>query len=189
MKPLLSGFIQTQRFKAAAPHIRGDVLDIGCGNAGILAFLDSGQNYIGIEGHPSIFRWLKENYEGNEFHQLDLDRDVLRLDKQFDTILMLAIIEHLKMPHRVLSRLPQLLKPDGKVVITTPSPGGDMIHRIGARIGLFYMSAAQEHETIFTYQTLMERLEQNGLRIDHYRRFLLGGNQLFVCSAMGSPAE
>ena len=42
MKPLLSGFIQTQRFKAAAPHIRGDVLDIGCGNAGILACLDSG---------------------------------------------------------------------------------------------------------------------------------------------------
>ena len=187
--PLLSEFLRTQRFRAAAPYIRGDVLDIGCGKAGILTYLNPGQEYVGIEGHPGIYRWLVENLGDYEFHQLDLDKTELLMDRQFDTILMLALIEHLKNPGRLLGQIPRLLRPGGRAILTTPSPWGDRIHTVGAKIGLFSKNAAEEHETIFSYRTLAYQLSKNHLRIERYRRFLLGGNQLVICSAIGSLAH
>lgn len=181
MVPLLSAFLQRQRRTAVSPYIYGDVLDLGCGVTDIWTLLRPDQHYVGVEGHAGMLRWLIENRPGHEFHQRDLDKDDLALEGQFDTILMLAVIEHLKEPDRVLAQIPRYLKPDGKLLITTPSPWGDVIHRNGARIGLFYMDAVRQHQTIFTYDGLRVRLERNGLNTIHYQTFLLGGNQLFVC--------
>ena len=183
--PLLSAYLRRQRFRIAAPYIRGDVLDIGCGKADILAELNLEQVYVGIEGHPGIYQWLVENLKGYEFHRLDLDDEDIMLDRKFDTVLMLAVIEHLKNPSRLLDRIPQLLRPTGRAILTTPSPMGDAVQRLGSKIGLFSSTAAEEHETIFTYKTLADRLNESQLRIERYRKFLLGGNQLFVCSAIG----
>ncbi|MFV2043811.1 MAG: class I SAM-dependent methyltransferase [Anaerolineales bacterium] len=180
--PLLSAFLRRQRLRAAAPYIRGDVLDIGCGKADILADLDPEQAYVGIEGHPGIYHWLVENLEGYEFHRLDLDNEDIMLDREFDTVLMLAVIEHLKNPSRLLDRIPQLLRPKGRAILTTPSPMGDTVHKLGTRIGLFSQIAAEEHETVYEPRTLIEQLIRSDLKLEHYRSFLLGGNQLFVCS-------
>ena len=67
--------------------------------------------------------------------------------------------------------------------MTTPSPFGDKIHRAGAVIGLFSKDAVEEHETIFSHKMMNDLLEPNGLKIERYRRFLLGGNQLFICKS------
>ncbi len=188
MPPLLSAFLQTQRYKAVASYFRGDVLDLGCGPAQIVAWLQPGQRYVGVEVHAGIMDWLVKNRPGHEFHQRDLDTDKLSLGRQFDTILMIAVIEHLKKPDNILSQIPQHLRLGGKLLITTPSPLGDKIHKIGARLGLFSMEAVEGHEAIFTYNTLQMRLQQNGLGIVHYQSFLAGGNQLFVCRPLGTTA-
>jgi len=181
MVPLLSAFLQRQRRRVVSPYIHGDVLDLGCGITDIWALLRPDQHYVGVEGHPGMLCWLRENRPGYEFHRRDLDKDELALERQFDTILLLAVIEHLKKPDRILAQIPRYLKLDGKLLITTPSPLGDVIHKIGARIGLFYMEAVREHETIFTYDALRARLERTGLKVIYYQSFLLGGNQLFIC--------
>ena len=49
MSGLFSNYLRQQRFKAIAPYIKGDVLDLGCGLANILSYLPSGQVYVGIE--------------------------------------------------------------------------------------------------------------------------------------------
>jgi 2-polyprenyl-3-methyl-5-hydroxy-6-metoxy-1,4-benzoquinol methylase len=183
MAPLLSAFLRQQRYKIVIPYIHGDVLDLGCGRAEILAWLQPGQHYVGVEGFAKIMCWLRANYPEHEFHQRDLNQDALALDGQFDTILMLAIIEHLKNPDELLAQIPSYLKPDGKLLITTPSPAGDAIHKIGARIGMFYKEAANAHATILTREALQTRVQRNGLKIVKYQRFLLGGNQLFVCQS------
>jgi SAM-dependent methyltransferase len=185
MAPIFSDFLRRQRLEAASPYICGDVLDLGCGITGVLALLRPGQYYVGVEGHIEMLRWLKENHPGHEFYQRDLDKDELSLAGQFDTVLLLAVIEHLKNPDKILSQIPRYLKPDGRLLITTPSPMGDVIHKIGARMGLFYLEAVREHETIFTYDALRARLERNKLKIIHFQSFLLGGNQLFVCQSAG----
>ncbi len=184
---LLSAFLKGQRYKAVSPYVCGDVLDLGCGLAEIVAWLKPGQRYIGIEGRANIMRWLEEHRPGYEFHQRDLDKDALALDQQFDTILMIAVIEHLNHPDNILSQISRRLKPGGKFLITTPSPWGNIIHKIGATLGVFSMEAAQAHQTIFTRGDLRVHLQRNGLRIIHYRRFLLGGNQLCVCQSLADP--
>ncbi len=120
---------------------------------------------------------------------MDLNTGLLDFDQSFDTILMIAVIEHLINPSHLLQQLPKCLKPGGQLVLTTPSPLGDLIHRIGARLGLFSMIAVHDHEIIFSYQSLHPILSDCGFIISTYRRFLLGGNQLFICSPREQKVE
>lgn len=182
LKGLLSGFLTRQRFQAVSAYIRGDVLDIGCGYGKVLSLLPPGISYTGVDSGPEIIQYLQKTYPGHEFYLLDLDKGELQLDQRFDTILMLAVVEHLSQPQKALCQALEHLKADGCLLITTPSPFGDRIHRLGARLGLFSQFAADDHETIFTQASLRRLLENCGIQIDRYRRFLLGGNQLFVCS-------
>lgn len=185
MPPLLSDFLRKQRFKAVATYLYGDVLDLGCNDADILALLRPDQRYVGVDRNPEFIRRLNEKYRQHEFYQRDFDKEILSLgDRRFDTILMIAVIEHLKNPNRILEQVPRYLRSNGKLLITTPAPLGDKIHRIGARMGLFYKSALEEHELVFTFDSLQEFLARSGLNVIHYKRFLLGGNQMFVCESL-----
>ncbi len=181
MQPLLSSFLQKQRFQAIQPYLDGDILDLGCGHAEIIQLLDGSRSYSGVEENANLIRWLKENFPNQKFYQRDLDQEQLDIPGRFDTILMVAFIEHLKNPDWLLTQLPAYMSEEGKLVLTTPTPLGDRIHRVGARLGLFSMVAVHDHETIYTHNMLRLLLEKNGLSIAHYQRFLRGGNQLFVC--------
>ena len=181
MTAILSSFLQQQRLKAALPHINGTVLDLGCGFGEITELVPE-SNYVGVDGHPKIVEWLKVNHPGYEFHHYDLDHDQLSLPKQFDTIIMLAVIEHLKYPDNILSQIPNLLNDSGIFIMTTPTPIGNTLHQIGASVGLFSKLAAEDHEIIFTRQIMEPYLSRNGLLIKNYRQFLLGSNQIFICA-------
>jgi len=169
--------------KAIAPFLRGDVLDLACGTGKVIPLLKPGQGYLGVEGSPQFIKTLTNRYPAYQFILRDLDQDELNLERQFDTILLAAVIEHLEHPAHLVAQLPRYLKAGGRLVMTTPSPFGDKIHRAGALIGLFSKDAVKEHETIFSHKMMVDLLEPNGLEIELYRRFLLGGNQLFICKA------
>jgi SAM-dependent methyltransferase len=183
---LLSGFLQRRRFRVVAPYLTGDVLDLGCGEARILPYLKPGQLYVGVDRYADLIHRLQEIHADHEFYRRDFDGGELSFPRQFDTVLMLAVIEHLTYPERVLAQIPNQLKPGGRLLITTPSPLGDKVHRFGARLGLFSLAAARDHMCIYTKPVLQRRLEQAGLRLTTYHPFLLGGNQLFVCAARGA---
>jgi 2-polyprenyl-3-methyl-5-hydroxy-6-metoxy-1,4-benzoquinol methylase len=183
MAAILSSFLQRQRLKIAKPYIHGRVLDLGCGFGEVTELIGPG-NYVGIDGHPKIVEWLKINHPEYEFHHFDLDQDQIIINKQFDTIIMLAVIEHLQNPDNILSQIPDLLNNGGSFIMTTPAPAGDVMHQIGAKIGLFSKHAVDDHEIIFTHQSMEPYLTRNGLAIREFRRFLLGANQLFSCETI-----
>lgn len=183
MKPLLSRFVRERRYKAVAPYISGDILDLGCGVAELTDLLRPGQDYTGVEHRADLVERNRLRFPQFTFHCLDLERDVLALGRLFDTIAMVAVVEHLKNPDHVFGYLPGHLKPGGRLVITTPSPFGGTIHALGSQFGLFYREARDDHEIMFNRATLEPRLNRSGLQIIRYQKFLLGGNQLFVCQA------
>jgi SAM-dependent methyltransferase len=183
MSGTLSSFLRLQRFKAIRPYLRGSVLDLGCGYAEIIPHLAPGQPYLGVDRHAGILDWLHANRPGHTFLRRDFDTAPLDLPGRYATILMLAVIEHLKEPDLLLRQLPALLEPDGLVVLTTPTPLGDRIHRLGARLGLFSTHAVNEHETIFDQASLAAIVNLCGLRPVAYRKFLFGGNQVLACQA------
>jgi len=185
MPSLFTPFLQKQRFAIIQPYLTGDVLDLGCGLAIISELLGPDQRYVGVEGPPGFLEWLQTHRSQHSFYQRDLDVQPLNLGQQFDTILLIAVIEHLKNPGFLLGQIPVHLKTGGQLVATTPSPAGDRIHQIGARLGLFSKEAMHEHETIFTRNSLNSLAEENGLELIHYQKFLMGGNQLFLFQSVG----
>lgn len=188
MPALLSGFLQNQRLAAIRPFITGAVLDVGCGNARLADGLAPGQTYIGVDGNPALIQQLQKQRPHYAFYQRNLDADDLNLPHTFDTIVMLALVEHLSRPELLFRQLPRYLKPGGRVLITTPSPFGHRIHAWGARVGLFSREAADDHKTIFTLASLRTSLNSSGLVVLHQRLFLSGGNQLCVSAAQGALA-
>ena len=130
--------------------------------------------YVGYDIEPENYSLiLKEN---PDFCFVS----VLPINERFDTIIMLAVIGHLKDPIQLLIILCSMLNKDGKIIITTPNPIFDPIYKIGAKIGLFSLDAAEEHQELIDAHKMKVFAERSNLYIDHKSHFLFGANQLFV---------
>lgn len=181
---ILSKYLTNKRTMKVLPYVRGDVLDIGCGNAPILRECDSSiiTSYCGIERSEKLLEELKrQKYPNTCFLQCDLDKDQFGLNKQFDCILMIAIIEHLFNQKHVMSKVAQALKPGGIVIVTTPTTfGNDVVHRIGAGLGLFAKSAVDDHIVIYNRHRFKIMAGEVGLKLKHHEYFQLFCNQLAI---------
>ena len=171
---LLSPFLQSQRFNAARPYIRGSVLDIGCGN-GRLARYCQPTGYYGFDIHPDALSAARADHPGYRFESaLSPAGDV------FDTISALAVIEHLPDPGATLNTWASYMKPDGAMVLTTPLPALEWAHELGAKVGIFSHDAAEEHEVLLDRRALEALLVDTPLKLTAHRKFLGGANQLFI---------
>jgi SAM-dependent methyltransferase len=180
--PLLSEHIRNTRLAKAGPFICGDVLDLGCGSALVKTrFSEQIKRYVGVDRDETRVESLAEKFPDCEFHVRDLDRDRLDLGPRFDSVLMLALIEHVFNQKHLLGEVVASLKPGGKIIITTPTVfGNDVVHRMGSALGLFAKTAADDHIAIFNRRRLDILANEFGLRIAAYSRFELGCNQLAV---------
>ncbi|MBI5033466.1 MAG: class I SAM-dependent methyltransferase [Chloroflexi bacterium] len=165
----------------AMPFIRGDVLEVGCGYTPIPPMITLQDHYVGIDYNPEVITKLALTYPSFEFLQLDVEHQVVDLGtRRFDTLVLLAVFEHWFNPTKVLSSLVIYLRDDGRVVLTTPTPFGNEIHRLGARWGIFSREAVAEHHSIVNENKLRQSFEAVGLRLCVYRPFQFGANQFAV---------
>jgi SAM-dependent methyltransferase len=178
--PLLTKFIAEQRHAIITPFIKGDILDLGCGNSLVLEKYSSKiGDYCGIERSTQQVEKLRKKYANASFFQRDLDRERLEIDKKFDCVLMIALIEHLFNQRFVMEEIANVLKPGGMVVITTPTPfGNDVIHRMGAAFGLFAKSAVDDHIVIYNRHRFRILANEIGLKLKHHRYFQIYCNQI-----------
>lgn len=181
MPALLTGVLRRQRNAVIAPYTRGDVLDIGCGYGTAIPFVAPHRRYVGVELHEDLVTWLRQTFPQHEFHRRDIEKEPLALgEARFDTALMVAVIEHLARPEWVLTQVYEYLRPGGRLIVTTPTPLGEAIHRWGTRVGLFCEDAVQDHKRFYDHQAMEALLRRCGFRIVEYRRFQFGANQFFV---------
>jgi len=93
------------------------------------SILDMGSNSFG-EYKPSLHDFLKMNIIGN-VTGLDLENADLIVDlnnkhypiynESYDTIIAGEVIEHLNSPFNFLKECKRIMKPDGRLIITTPN--------------------------------------------------------------------
>jgi len=144
--------------------------------------LEDDQPYVGIDVREALIQHLRRQFPGRRFEVRDVDLEPLALGEQrFDTVLMLAVIEHLNYPERVLREVRGHMQPEGRLIMTTPTPLGHRLHAWGAKVGLFVPEAAVEHKCQFDQRSMARLLARVGMVIQHYHRFQFGCNQLFVC--------
>ncbi len=68
-----------------------------------------------------------------------------------------------------------------RLLVTTPTPfGNDIVHRLGAAIGLFAKAAADDHIVIYNRQRFEILAKEFDLKLERYESFGFGCNQLAI---------
>lgn len=176
------------RYAMVRPYVRGEVCELGCDVARVLRE-DRGQlsGYCGLDVRADVVGKLSVEFPKARFLVRDFDRDRLDAGGPFDTILMVAVLEHLWNVRFVFEQIVASLKPGGLVVITTPTPfGNDVVYRYGTRIGLFEESAIDGHVTVLNRHRFGIIAREFGLSIKRYAHFQLFCNQLVVLGRSGA---
>lgn len=180
----LSPFLRRRRTRAAYPYLVGRILDYGCGVGSLVESLDP-TSYVGVDQDAESIEQARQNYPTAEFFSTaEFDED----SGCFNTVVSLAVIEHVSDPVRFLTTLARYLgdEREDRIVITTPHPNLEWVHHTGANIGLFSADAEEEHESLLDRKELAESALSAGLRVARYKRFLLGANQLAVMNRVNS---
>lgn len=110
-------------FKIFAPFLSGDILEVGCGignftkllsKYGAVRAIDINTNYITIA--------RKETGLKTKIGSGDIEKGIYFFrSKQFDSIVCLNVLEHIKDEDKALDNLFKLLKPEGKLILLLPS--------------------------------------------------------------------
>ena len=170
---LLSPFLRERRLRAALPFVAGRVFDCGCG-AGSLASHCDPATYVGFDVDPDALALARAAHPAHSFV------NEMPAGGSFDTVVALAVIEHVPDPPAFLRGLARLLAPGGRIVLTTPHPSLRWAHELGARLRIFSAEAAEEHEALLDRRSVEAAAGEAGLLLREARRFLFGANQLFV---------
>jgi 2-polyprenyl-3-methyl-5-hydroxy-6-metoxy-1,4-benzoquinol methylase len=147
----------------------GRVLDVGC-STGYLAerLQQRGSTVIGIEmderAAEAARRFCEAVYVG------DIETMELPFEPEsFDAVLCGDLIEHLRDPQGVLERLRPLLRPGGRLVLSTPNIA-NWAMRLSLLFGRFRYTEwgilDRTHTHLFTRKTLRELLEAAGYRVE-----------------------
>jgi SAM-dependent methyltransferase len=150
---LLEPFLSRQRAARANRLIpdalrKGRVLDVGCGSFPyFLSHTAFKEKFAVDQLSPAI--------KGNEirWHILDLNKSpkLPFKPRYFDVITMLAVAEHINPDSlaRLLQEAHRVLKPGGRLILTTPAAWSDGLLQRMSRLGL--VSAEEIDEHVFAY--------------------------------------
>ena len=183
-KGLLSPFLGRQRFRKVIPYLNGRILDYGCGTGGLARYVPPGR-YHGVEPDLLFLQRARSRFPGHRFSSSADERE------RFETVVALAVIEHVDDPAKFLHRLATYLtdSPDARLIITTPHPSLGWIYAVGSTLGLFSKYACKEHVELLDYAKMRAFWQSSRLRLVSYGRFLLRANQLFVLGSSNDIGE
>jgi SAM-dependent methyltransferase len=154
------------------------VLDLGCGDASTLAFLNETNQYVGVDRDLDYVSEEKRRLKQAQFLQADLNTEMKKIKGTFDAILFLAVLEHLDLTKSLKENIVAKMKKGGLLYVATPHPLAKKIHDAGSRLSLFNRIDNKEHKNMFDKKRLS--LFFKDLELVSYRKFEFGLNQLFV---------
>ena len=146
------------------------VLDVGCGE-GFLAveLAKSGNRVTGVDA----LKAASQAAALEAYYEADLDTSIAPVvaqlgGKQFDRLLLLDVLEHLRDPGRLLRECRETLKSGGMAVVSVPNVANITV-RLLLLFGLFPYTERgildKTHLRFFTRRSARQLLEDNGYEI------------------------
>lgn len=109
-------------YVVAEDHIRGDVLEVGCGEGrGIDRVLPKAASYSAIDKIAEVIEKLKTKYPTGKFYSGNIPPLGPFADNSFDVVITFQVIEHIQDDVTFLKEIHRVLKPGGLAMITTPN--------------------------------------------------------------------
>lgn len=169
---------RTRRFnlwmgETLRPFIGDRVLEIGAGIGNLTNQFIPRELYIASDINPNYLHYLRSYSFGKPYLRImEVDaqdpEDFRGLEEQFDTVIMLNVLEHLKDPQQALANLWSALQPGGKAIVLVPQ-----------HPGLYgTLDEALEHHLRYTTSEFEQVLEHAGFRIEQmfdFNRFSAPG--------------
>jgi 2-polyprenyl-3-methyl-5-hydroxy-6-metoxy-1,4-benzoquinol methylase len=144
------------------------ILDIGCGDGLFAEHINKSNIKVGVDFIQSSEK-IKENI--NEYFQNDLNNglpEMVMKKEKFDYVLLLDILEHLYDYERIFKQSKELLKSDGKIIISFPNVANIYVI-LNLLIGRFPYRAKGildwTHLRFFTLNSIKKILKANDLEI------------------------
>lgn len=176
----LDRFLRDWRIKMTTPYIRANdsVLDIGCFDASLFKKLKTKPIAQSIGIDPLLVESIQmDNYIllPGKFP------DDLPSDKTFDSITMLAVLEHIPKAeqNQLKDNCYTYLNTKGRIIITVPSPFVDHILWVLSKLRLIDGMSLEEHYG-FKVADVPLIFNSKQFKLIKHKRFQLGLNNLFV---------
>ena len=110
MNDRLGQFLLRWRVRTVLPHVRGRLLDIGCGSNTVARH--HGQNSLGVDVH----QWGNVDLVVPDTSRLPFESG------SFDAVTILAALNHIPNRGDVLKEAHRLLRPGGRIILTMIPP-------------------------------------------------------------------
>ena len=150
-------------------HRKGRVLDIGCGSTPYFLTNTKFVQKYGLD--PSLKKM--EGFGNLKLQRFDVEKNLKLPFKEnfFEVVTLLAVIEHIE-PDRIkclLKEIRRVMKPRGRLILTTPTPFANKLLRIMSVLKLTSTKEVEEHKLIFSRELLSEYLNSSGFHKKNVR--------------------
>ena len=168
--PIKTSLHSSHEFVKRAVGRGREVLDVGCGEGFFAEKLQQmGNRVTGIDVLPMAKRQdsFERYIQGDLEHGIDPDTTGLR-GRTFDKVLLMDVLEHLRVPEKLLRDCRSLLKPNGHLIVSLPNIANITV-RLMLLFGRFEYTERglldKTHLRYFTGRTALKLLESNGYRV------------------------
>ena len=106
----------------AQDYIHGNVLEVGCGEGrGVSAILEKASGFTAVDKIKPVIDELQKKFPTGKFMAMNIPPLSGLPDNTYDFVVSFQVIEHIEDDHLYLKEIHRVLKPGGKVLITTPN--------------------------------------------------------------------
>jgi len=170
MHDALGEVLAKRRVRAVLPHISGRLLDVGCGSNRLVRHYANG---VGVDVHP----WPGADIIVDDTATLQWESG------SFDTVTIIAALNHIPNRAAVLNECRRVLRPGGRVVITMLTPRTSRIwHWVRAPWDADQRERGMRPGEVYGFTTaqLLELFKEAGFTLLSQRRFMLGLNRVYI---------
>lgn len=181
---ILDKLIARVRYSKVNKYIKknGVIVDVGCGQEG--KFLLNHKNEI-KNGYGLDFKIDDKVVDNIKFINNFKLKSIPIKNNSVDVIFLNAVLEHLKNPRELLTNYLRLLKSQGLLVMTTPTPiSKSILEFMAFKLHIINSKEIEEHVHYYSKKDIVKLIQslkkEHDIVLKEYKKFEFGLNSLIV---------
>jgi SAM-dependent methyltransferase len=107
-------------YEEASKVVHGKVIELGCGwGRGVERLISVSNHYTGLDKNKGLINALQQKYPKSYFNTADFPELSEFKNDSFDLVITFQVIEHIQNDDEFLKEAKRILKPGGKIILTT----------------------------------------------------------------------